>query len=90
MARAFDLVGRTYNVGAPLFAHFANSGYHGPRQTLNMTKLERWFRQLDKFKSLLFMPDGRHQPQTPKRAIFESAEDLSKREKPLQTRRPLR
>jgi hypothetical protein len=34
-------------------------------ETATMTKLERWFQQLDKFKSLPFMPDGRHQPLTP-------------------------
>jgi antitoxin VapB len=32
---------------------------------------EEWFRKLDEFNSEPFMPEGRKQPKTPKRRIFE-------------------
>jgi len=35
-----------------------------------MTKLDRRFQQLDKFRSQPFMPDGRRQPKTPTRKIL--------------------
>ncbi len=31
----------------------------------------KWFEELDRFNSEPFMPDGRHQPVTPKREIFK-------------------
>ncbi len=40
-----------------------------------MTELEGWFQQLDKFRCMPFVPDGRHQPQASKRVIFKVAED---------------
>jgi antitoxin VapB len=32
---------------------------------------KEWFRKLDEFNSEPFMPEGRKQPKTPKRRIFE-------------------
>lgn len=32
---------------------------------------KKWFEELDRFRSEPFMPDGREQPITPKREIFE-------------------
>jgi antitoxin VapB len=32
---------------------------------------KKWFRKLDEFNSEPFMPEGRKQPKTPKRRIFE-------------------
>jgi antitoxin VapB len=32
---------------------------------------KEWFRKLDEFNSESFMPEGRQQPKTPKRRIFE-------------------
>ena len=31
----------------------------------------KWFEELDRFNAEPFMPDGRHQPVTPKREIFK-------------------
>ena len=32
---------------------------------------KEWFRKLDEFNSEPFMPEGRKQPKTPKRQLFE-------------------
>jgi len=32
---------------------------------------KEWFRKLDEFNSEPFMPEGRQQPKTPKRRIFD-------------------
>lgn len=32
---------------------------------------KEWFRKLDEFNSERFMPEGRQQPKTPKRRIFD-------------------
>ena len=32
---------------------------------------DKWFEELDRFNSEQFMPEGRNQPITPKREIFE-------------------
>ena len=36
-----------------------------------ITDTAQWFEELDRFNSEPFMPDGRKQPITPKRRIFE-------------------
>lgn len=36
-----------------------------------MPDVRAWFEELDRFNEEPFMPDGRNQPATPKRRIFE-------------------
>ena len=35
------------------------------------TDVQRWFAELDRFNSEPFMPEGRNQPEAPKRDLFE-------------------
>lgn len=36
-----------------------------------VTNVDEWFTEIDRAGATRFMPDGRHQPRTPKRQVFK-------------------